>query len=378
MRSPVRALSGADTSHVRIEWESGFIVQAGPTPTPSTPSTPPAPPTPSARTAPTRAARALPLLLCGVPYALGLGLAPTTLAWSLDSLFQDGGGIVRDLVFFASTVVLIAGGLSFLTALLRRSGVARPVIAAGFLTAAGMSAWIQTAVTDRLATAPWSVGTAVAAALTAAVVAVVLAATGERRPWLVGCVLVGLLLLRAGTEAVVGAQVHERTLRATEATYAAYPHDIAVLDDPAWEPVGTRLTEAGHAFTITYEDGSGRRILLTSAPAEFFLGGRPDPLRYGCDADSTTCEESGGAVLLTSDSARTGEVALARTELASGFYAQLSTAPVPDQDQDRSGARADQAPDEVDGLLLLSERVRTDEDGDREALARDVMAHHEW
>ncbi|NYJ34178.1 hypothetical protein [Nocardiopsis aegyptia] len=316
----------------------------------------------------TRTAQVLPLLLCGVPYALGLALVPTVLSWSLDALFPSGDGIGRDLALLAGAVVCVSAGLLLLTALLRGSGVTRPTTAAGFLTAAAVAAWIQTAVTDHVApVVPWSVGTWVAAALTAAVVAVVLAATDGRRPWILVCVLVGLLLLRAGAEGVIGAQIHDRTLRATEATYAAYPHDIAVLDDPAWEAVGTRLTEAGHAFTITYEDGSGRRVVLTSAPAEFFLGGRPDPLRYGCDAGSTTCEESRGVVLLASDSDGTDAPDLARTELASGFYAELATAPL--------------APDELlsaDELLLLSDRIEVDEDGDREALARDVMAHHDW
>ncbi|WP_304453533.1 hypothetical protein [Nocardiopsis sp. YSL2] len=350
---------------MRIEWESGFIVQVGSTPAPP------------ARTAPTRTARALALLLCGVPYALCLGLAPTALSWSWDTLFQGGRGIAHDLVFFAGTVVLAAAGLALLTVLLRRSGVVRPATAAGFLTAAGMAAWAQTAVTDRLASAPWSVGTAVAAALAAAVVAAVVAAAGERRPWLVVCALVGLLVLRAMAEAVVGAQVHERTLRATEATYAAYPHDIALLDDPAWEPVGTRLTEAGHAFVLTYEDGDGQRVVLTSAPAESFLGGRPEPLRSGCD--TATCEESGGVVLLASGAAGTGGPDLARRELAPGFYAQLSTAPEARSRPAADGSAGPRTADlTADDLVRLSGRVRMDGDGDREALARDVVAHHEW
>lgn len=328
-----------------------------------------------------RAARAVALLLFGVPYALVLALAPTALSWSLDTWFPGIGGIARDLAFLTGAVVCVAAGTALLIPLLRRPGIARPATTAGLLTAAGATAWAQTVVTDHLTAVPWSVGTAVAAALSAAVVATALAATGGRRPWLVACVLVGLLLLRAGTEAVVGAQVHERTLRATEATYAAYPHDIAVLDDPAWEPVRTRVTEAGHAFAITYEDGFDRRIVLTSAPAEFFLGGRPEPLRYGCDSGSTTCEESGGAVLLTSsDSAGTGgEPDRVRMEVTPGFYAQLATVPVPGSTPvpgRDDGLRASGIP--ADELLRLSDRVRTDEDGDRASLARDVMAHHEW
>ncbi|KOX18277.1 hypothetical protein [Nocardiopsis sp. NRRL B-16309] len=377
-----RALS--DASHGRIERESGFLVLTTPT------ASGPAPP---ARSAPGRAARALPLLLYGVPCAVGLGLAPTALSGSLEPLFRDGG-IVSGLVLCVGTVVGVAAALSLLIVLLRRSGVARPAIAAGLLTAAGASAWAQTVVTGHLAAVPWSIGTAGAAALTSSVVAVTLAATRERRPWAAACVLVGLLMLRAVTEAVVGAQVHERTLRATEATYAAYQHDVAVLDDPAWEPVGTRLTEAGHAFTITYEDESGRRIALTSAPAESFLGGRPDPLRHGCGDGSTTCAETEGLVVLESDPAGAGgERVLVRTEPASGFYAQLAaepgsgphadqaSAPEPDPDHSSDAGRADgprAADTSADELLRLADRVRIDEDGDREALARAVMAHHEW
>ncbi|RKS10787.1 hypothetical protein DFP74_6569 [Nocardiopsis sp. Huas11] len=371
------------------------------------------------RTDPSRTTRALVLFLFGVPYAVGIALASAALSWSLDALFPGSGGIGRGLAFATGSIVLLAAGLTLLTALLRSSGLARPATVAGILTATAVAAWVQTVVTDHLAPAvPWSTGTAVAAALTASVVALVLAVTRERRTWVVVCVLVGLLLLRAVAEAVIGAQVHERTLRATEATYAAYPHAIAVLDDPAWEPVGTQVTEAGHAFAITYEDGSGRRLVLTSAPTGAFLGGPPDPLRSGCEIASTTCEESGDVVLLESELAGPSEAALTRREIAPDFYAELASpaTPVPDaapgtgqssppdptqdpapeadlgSDSDPAsgpGSDSDSDSDSADGprtpagvpadeLLRLTDLVRIDQDGDREALARDVMAHHEW
>jgi hypothetical protein len=309
-----------------------------------------------------------------VPYAVGVALVPTALPWSAAALFPPGDGPPLDPAALTGTLVCAAAGTALLAALLRGARIARPVVAAGFLTAAGLAAWLQTAVTDHLAAVPWSLGTAVAAALNAAVVAavvaVVLAAARERTrpPRLVVCALValvGLVLLRAAAEAAIGAQVHERTLRATEAAYAAFPHDIAVLDAPGWEAVGTRVTEAGHAFTIAYEDGSGARLALTSAPAESFPGGRADPLRHGCGTGRATCEETRGVVLLDSHSPSADEPALARMELAPGFYAQLATAPRP-------------TPASTDDLLRLSERVRIDQDGDREALARDVVEHHEW
>jgi hypothetical protein len=305
-----------------------------------------------------------------VPYTVGVALVPTALPWSASAPFPPGDGPSLDPAALTGTLVCAAAGTALLAALLRGARIARPVVAAGLLTAAGLAAWLQTAVTDHLAAVPWSLGTAVAAALNAAVVAVVLAAARERTrpPRLVVCALaalVGLVLLRAAAEAAIGAQVHERTLRATEAAYAAFPHAIAVLDAPGWEAVGTRVTEAGHAFTIDYEDGSGARLALTSAPAESFPGGRADPLRHGCGTGRATCEEIRGVVLLESDSPSADEPALARMELAPGFYAQLATAPHP-------------APASTDDLLRLSERVRIDQDGDREALARDVVEHHEW
>ncbi|WP_017575103.1 DUF2254 domain-containing protein [Nocardiopsis kunsanensis] len=153
-----------------------------------------------------------------------------------------------------------------------------------------------------------------------------------------------------------------------------FPHEIAVLDLPGWEPTSMWASRDLGTASIGYEpvdpspEIDGFVLTLQSESMEDLAETGWTPLHSQCESDGgdKPCEEHGD-VVVADMSRNTGERFEARTEFTDGVAANLMTG-MPTDENDEP---AIDFPD-ID-MVELAENVRPAEPGEAEEIASTVM-----
>ncbi|MEV2278677.1 hypothetical protein AB0I72_24125 [Nocardiopsis sp. NPDC049922] len=192
---------------------------------------------------------------------------------------------------------------------------------------------LATLSTDTTPHTYWLNGALPSALLVSGCAAVVLATTRGRRPWHAVALALAVVLALTGAVRSVNPRDQSWAVSMNEAGYAGYPHDIAVIDDTeTWRPIEAEETRIEAEFTVVYYGPRGLHLVLTSAPRTSFLGGGPDPLRWGCnDLDGLCAEVADGEYVVPLTGAATharGSFPMdrVRTEVTPDLFVEVALA----------------------------------------------------
>ena len=303
-------------------------------------------------------------------FLLFLGPALAVLVSGLEAAYADSSHTPESMVpaFALGSMALAGVGFPLLLWLYRRVGLARPVAVLLLMVATVGVIHLQLIVTVSLLGSA-DFGSFLASALWAslftslAVPIAVMWDGGHRLRWAVAVIVV-MVLVRALVDWNTHVREERERFDDVVHTLSEYPGEVALVESEKWSAV--QAWNRGEEYLqVVYETPEGDRIEVTTW-ADFAADATvdhddldpADVLRYGCDLDHRTCEETeeaGLSVVILRDETLTPND-LMRVEWRPGVYVEIRSR-------------------EEDGLADLHEPaglLRQAEEGDGVALAEEI------
>ena len=186
--------------------------------------------------------------------------------------------------------------------------------------------------------------------------------------------ILGVVLLIVGVTLWIRGQEQDGRKEELLQDVADFPHEIAVLDLPGWEPTSMWANEDLGTASITYEptdpspELDGFALTLQSESMEELAETGWTPLYSLCESDGgdKPCEEHGD-VVIADMSSNSQERFEARTEFTDGGAANLMTGMPADENDEPTIEFPD-----ID-MVDLAEGIRPAEPGEAEGIVKAVM-----